>query len=208
MIKVRSLARIWNHNLCTCLCLVCVWLGFTCGRFGVLRIFSGHISLKHVSRNNFKALCGCVVGIIIGMDSLGGALNPDIYVPLDGHLTRSRKVNMTLDEVAVRVERILQLKKTRSGFKSVLTKKRNEPSELLHTEKIVDAVKMKIMEFDQAFVNFKGAHDVYTKTLVEETSIMELSEYFESELRAVKELKKELGLGSQSFYLHLHHQLK
>ena len=200
MIKVRSLARIWNRNLCTCLCLVCVWLGFTCGRFGVLRIFSGHISLKHVSRNNFKALCGCVVGIIIGMDSLGGALNPDIYVPLDGHLT--------LDEVAVRVERILQLKKTRSGFKSVLTKKRNEPSELLHTEKIVDAVKMKIMEFDQAFVNFKGAHDVYTKTLVEETSIMELSEYFESELRAVKELKKALCLGSQSFYLPLPHQLK
>ena len=112
------------------------------------------------------------------MDSLGGALNPDIYVSLDRDLPRSRKVNVTLDEEAVRVERIRQLKNTRSGFKSVLTKKRNELSELLHREKNVDAVKTKIMELDQAFVNFKGAHDVYTKSLVEESSITESREYF------------------------------
>jgi len=38
---------------------------------------------------------------------------------------------MTLDEEAVRAERILQLMKTRSGFKSVLAKKRNKLSDLL-----------------------------------------------------------------------------
>ena len=100
---------------------------------------------------------------------------------------------MTLDEEAVRVERILQLKTTRSGFKSALTKKRNELSELLHREKNVDTVKKKIMELDQAFANFEGAHDVYTKSLVEENSIMESREYFESEHCAVKELKERAG---------------
>ena len=134
-----------------------------------------------------------MAGVDTGKDSLGGALNPDIYVPLDGNLSRSRKVNVTLHEEAVRAERILQLKKTRSGFKSALTKKRNELSDLLHREKNVDAVKMKIMELDQAFVNFKGAHDVYTKSLVEENSIMESREYFESEHCAIKELKERAG---------------
>ena len=131
-----------------------------------------------------------MIGIDTGMDSLGGTLNPDIYVSLDRDLPRSRKVNVTLDEEAVRVERIRQLKNTRSGFKSVLTKKRNELSELLHREKNVDAVKTKIMELDQAFVNFKGAHDVYTKSLVEESSITESREYFECEHCAVEELKE------------------
>ena len=86
------------------------------------------------------------------------------------------------------------------GLSQCLPEKRNELSELLHREKNVDAVKMKIMELDQAFVNFKGAHDVYTKSLVEESSITESREYFECEHCAVK--------GSQSFYLHLRHQLK
>ena len=76
----------------------------------------------------------------------GIQVNPDIYVPLDGHLPRSRKVNVILAEKAVRVERIRQLKNTGSGLKSVLTKKRNELSELLHREENVDTVKMKIME--------------------------------------------------------------
>ena len=106
---------------------------------------------------------------------MAGALNPDIYVPLDRNLPRLRNVNVTLDVEAARAERILQLKKTRSGFKSALTKKRNKFSDLLHREKI--------MELHQAFDNFKGAHDVYTKSLVEEDSIMESHEYFE-DLRA------------------------
>lgn len=127
------------------------------------------------------------------MDRLGTALNRDIDVPLDGDLPRLRKVNVTLNEEAVRNERILQLKKTRGGFKSALTKKRNELSELLHREKSVDTVKIKIMELDQAFDNFKGAHDVYTKSLVEEDSIMESREYLKSEYCAVKQLKERAG---------------
>ena len=40
MIKVRSLARVWNRNLCTCFRdWFRVWLNFTCGRFGVFRVF-------------------------------------------------------------------------------------------------------------------------------------------------------------------------
>ena len=129
-----------------------------------LEFFSGYISSKYALRNKYKDLCDCVVGIDTGMDSLGGASNSDIYIMLGRDLPRSRKVNVTLDEEAVRAERILQLKKTRSGFKSVLAKKRNELSKLLHRKKDVDTVKMKIMELDQAFVNFKGAHHVYTES--------------------------------------------
>ena len=100
MIKVRGLAGVWNCNLCSRFCdQFHVCLVFICGHFG-------HISSKHASRNNFKALCDCVVGIDTGMASLSGALNPDIHVPLGGDLPRSRKVNVTLDEEAVQVERI------------------------------------------------------------------------------------------------------
>ena len=79
----------------------------------------------------------------------------------------------------------------RSGFQSAVTKKRDELSELL--QKNVDTIKRKIMELDEAFTDFKGAHDVYTKSLVEENSIMESCEYFESEHGAIKGLKARAG---------------
>ena len=46
---------------------------------------------------------------------------------------------------------------------------------------------------DQAFVNFKGLRDVYTKSLLEENSIIESREYFKSKDYAVKELKEKAG---------------
>ena len=61
-----------------------------------------------------------MVGIDTGMDSLGRTLNPDIYVSLDRDLPRSRKVNVTLDEEAVRVERIQQLRTREVGLSQCL----------------------------------------------------------------------------------------
>ena len=154
----------------------------------VLRVLLAPTLVQNTGRETTSRLCVIVwlVSILVWIH-LAGII---IHIPLDGDLPRSRKVNVTLDEEAVRTERIRQLKNTRSGFRSLLTKKRNELSELLHREKNVDTVKMKIMELDQAFVNFKGAHNVYTKSLVEESSITESLEYFESEHYAVKELKE------------------
>lgn len=121
------------------------------------------------------------------------ALNSDIDVSLGGDFFRSRKVNVIFNEEVVWDERILQFKKIRSGFKLAFIKRRNKFFEFLYREKSVDIVKMKIMELDQVFDNFKGVYDVYIKNFVEEDSIMELCEYFESEYCVVKELKERVG---------------
>ena len=96
-----------------------------------------------------------------------------------------------LDKEAERVARISQLKNTRAGFKSELTKKRNEVSKLLG--KVTDIVCVKkISELNQAFENFKGAHNLYTRSLVELKSNKEAYEYFHCECNAVSCLKERL----------------
>ena len=55
---------------------------------------------------------------------------------------------------------------------SVLTRKRNELSELLEVGADVDYVKDKVSELNQAFENFNGAHELYTKSLVDVGSIV------------------------------------
>ena len=63
-------------------------------------------------------------------------------------------------EEARHVQEYTQLKRTRAGFKSVLTRERNELSELLEVGTDVDCVKNKVSELNQAFKNFKGAHEL------------------------------------------------
>ena len=58
-------------------------------------------------------------------------------------------------EEARHVQECNQLKRTRAGFKSVLTRKRNELSELSEVGADVDCVKNKVFELNQAFENFK-----------------------------------------------------
>ena len=76
-------------------------------------------------------------------------------------------------EEARHVQEITQLKRTRSGFKSVFTRKRNELPELLEVGADVDCVKNEVSELNQAFENFNGAHELYTKSLVDVGSIKE-----------------------------------
>ena len=110
------------------------------------------------------------------------------------------KANAVSDEVvgargeeARHVQEITQLKITRAGFKSVLTRKRNELSELLEVSFDVDCVKNKVSELNQAFQNFKGAHELYTKILLDVGSIKEAYEYFHAEYHAVSRLKEEIA---------------
>ena len=51
----------------------------------------------------------------------------------------------------------------------MLTRKRNEISELVGAD--VDCVKNKVSELNQAFENFKGAHELYTKSFLDVGSI-------------------------------------
>ena len=96
-------------------------------------------------------------------------------------------------EEARHVQEITQLKRTRAGFKSVLTRKRNELSDLLEVGADVDCVKNKVSELNQAFDNFKGAHELYTKSLVDVGSIKEAYEYFHAEYHAVSRLKEKVA---------------
>ena len=77
-------------------------------------------------------------------------------------------------EEARHAQECTQLKRTRAGFMSVLTRKRNELSELSELSQVgadVDCVKNKVSELNQAFENFKGAHELYTKSLLDVGSI-------------------------------------
>ena len=105
---------------------------------------------------------------------------------------RSKEFSKTLDEEGVRTEKLLQLKNTRAGFKAFLTKKRNELLHLLETEGDIKEIQLKMAELNQAFENFKGAHDVYTRRLQDDKSIKESREYFNVECSAVKELEERV----------------
>ena len=96
-------------------------------------------------------------------------------------------------EEARHVQEITQLKRTRAGFKPVLTRKRNELSELLEVGADIDCVKNKVSELNQAFENFKGAHELYTKSLADVGSIKEAYEYFHAEYHAVSRLKEKVA---------------
>ena len=108
---------------------------------------------------------------------------------VNGH---SKEFGKTLDEEGVRTEKLLQLKNTRAGFKAFLTKKRNELLHLLETEEDIQEIQLKMAELNQAFENFKGAHDVYTRSLQDDKSIKESREYFNVECSAVKELEERV----------------
>ena len=73
----------------------------------------------------------------------------------------------------------------------MLTRKRNKISELVGAD--VDCVKNKVSELNQAFENFKGAHELYTKSLVDVGSIKEAYEYFHAEYHAVSRLKEKVA---------------
>ena len=96
-------------------------------------------------------------------------------------------------EEAIHAQECTQLKRTTAGFKSVLTRKRNELSELSQVGADVDCVKKKVSELNQAFENFKGAHELYTKSLLDVGSIKLAYEYFHAEYHAVSRLKEKVA---------------
>ena len=80
--------------------------------------------------------------------------------------TRSRKPNSSLDQEAVAMERIRQLRKRRGGVLSALTaNKRKEIDSLLTDENNLEAVKVKLAEITSLFQRFTDAHKKYNAAL-------------------------------------------
>ena len=77
-------------------------------------------------------------------------------------------------------ERILCLKRNRSGSKAVVTRRQCELLELMKNSDNVDQVRAKFLELELAMTNFNEAHDKYHVELIDESAIWDSTEYFES----------------------------
>ena len=92
--------------------------------------------------------------------------------------TRSRKPNSSLDQEAVTMERIRELRKRRGGVLSALTAKRKEIDSLLTDENNLEAVKVKLTEITSLFQRFTDAHEEYNAALIDESQRQESVVYF------------------------------
>ncbi|PFX21826.1 hypothetical protein AWC38_SpisGene13688 [Stylophora pistillata] len=77
-------------------------------------------------------------------------------------------------------ERLLHLKRSRSGSKAVLTRRQRELIELMKNSDNVDQVRAKFLEFELAMRNLYEAHDKYHAELIDGSVIRDSIEYFES----------------------------
>ena len=92
--------------------------------------------------------------------------------------TRSRKPNSSLDQEAVAMERIRELRKRRGGVLSALTAKPKEIDSLLKDENNLEAVKLKLTEITSLFQRFTDAHEEYNAALIDESQRQESVVYF------------------------------
>ena len=92
--------------------------------------------------------------------------------------TSSWKPNSSLDQEAVAMERIRELRKRRGGVLSALTVKRKEIDSLLTDENNLEAVKVKLTEITSLFQSFTEAHEEYNAALIDESQREESVVYF------------------------------
>ena len=105
------------------------------------------------------------------MDSAGAKPTSETVSTVceQGNDPRSNEFNKTLDEEAVRTEKHCNSRILGLVLKQCLP---SLMSQLIKGERSIASVKLKITELEQAFENFKGAHEVvYTKIFVEDESI-------------------------------------
>ena len=91
---------------------------------------------------------------------------------------RSRKPNSSLDQEAVAMERIRELRKRRGGVLSALTAKRKEIDNLLTDENNLEAIKVKLTEITSLFQRFTDAHEEYNAALIDGSQRQESVAYF------------------------------
>ena len=100
--------------------------------------------------------------------------------------SRVRRLNVTLDPDALRVERIRVLRKKRGGVLSSITAKRKEIDDLLNDVNNLEAVKVKLAEITDLFQKFVESQNAYHRELVDKPQKEQSNAYFseiESSLR-------------------------
>ena len=107
--------------------------------------------------------------------------------------SRVRLQNITLDWDGIRSEKLLQLKRSRSSKKGILTRIQNEIKELMLNSSNYDLVKDRIEEFKQFLQEFKEAHAAYHSQLREENEIKESNEYYGAAVLIGTDLARDVG---------------
>ena len=90
---------------------------------------------------------------------------------------------------AVLSEQLFQLKRTRSGHKAVLTRKRNELLDLMKNDSNIHQIKIKSEKLNEAFKMFAITHTNVQYQLNDESEIQESDFNYKHELEQVKTLK-------------------
>ena len=107
--------------------------------------------------------------------------------------SRVRLQNITLDWDGIRSENLLQLKRSRSSKKGILTRVQNEIRELMLNSSNYDLVNERIEEFKQFLQEFKEAHAAYHSQLREENEVKESNEYYDAAVLLGTDLARDVG---------------
>ena len=92
--------------------------------------------------------------------------------------SRVRRLNVTLDPDAIRVERFRVLRKKRGGVLSSITAKHKEIDDLLNDVNNLEAIKVKLAEITDLFQKFVESQNAYHRELVDEAHKEQSNAYF------------------------------
>ena len=104
-------------------------------------------------------------------------------------------------------ERILRLKRSRSGSKAAVTRRQRELLELMKSSDNVDQVRAKFLDLEVAIRHFNEAHDKYHAELTDESAIRDSIEYFESVKRMGTAVFQSFDVWLQSAQFKLQEEL-
>ena len=105
----------------------------------------------------------------------------------------SRQVARDQDDV-VMSQRIIQLKRSRSGYRAILTRRQNELLELMNEKGNINEIKAKCSDIDEAFKKFDIAHNNIHSQLKENNEIDDSEYYYKQQYDQVKSLKHTVNL--------------
>lgn len=108
-------------------------------------------------------------------------------------IARVRQENTTLDWDGIRSEKLLQLKKSRSSKKGIVTKAQNEIKDMMLNSNNTELVKGRIEEFKQLMQDFKDTHTAYHSQLRDEHEIEESNDYYDAVTLLASDLARDVG---------------
>lgn len=97
------------------------------------------------------------------------------------------------DVDGIRAERLIRLKRSRSGTLSSITSKRRDIDKLLNDPCNIELVKSEIEKFSSLYGNFCDAHNLFHKELFDELEINESEQYFQEVNESVSLFQQKVG---------------